>query len=140
MKRISLALLLALCLATAAQAITTQGLTLASLASRTTTSTGSAIQIKSNVHRFLARSIITNNSGTTPTADCKIQHAPTDVSAAYKDLAVFTQVTTGGPAYEDIHITDTDTIVFPFVRAVCTLAGTNPNYDISIVLYEDGEV
>lgn len=109
-------------------------LILSLLAGQTATVTSSA-QTLQRGNSGIGRLVYTNNSGATPTLDAKIQHSPDGV--VWKDLLTFTQATTGSGS-EDVHITPTTlggTVIFPQLRAVSTLGGTNPNYDIDVRFY-----
>jgi hypothetical protein len=72
-------------------------------------------------------------SGTNPTLDAVIQHSPDCVN--WSTLLTFTQITTSTAAIENVHINKVTTNVFPCVRAVATLGGSSPVYDIKITLF-----
>lgn len=70
-------------------------------------------------------------SGTTPTLDAKIQHSP-DGLTGWKDFITFTQANPDqSAAPEMVHVTETAQFPFPYFRAVVTLGGTLPVYNIS---------
>lgn len=74
-----------------------------------------------------------NNSGT-PTLDMKVQHSPDGV--LWVDLVSATQLTTTDAA-EYVEIT---TDFGPYVRAVSTLGGTTPDYDVTVKLTSTAEI
>lgn len=100
-----------------------------------TTTLTSAAQTLTRGSSGIGRLVYTNNSGTNPTLAAKIQHSPD--GTIWKDLLTFTGVTTGS-GVEDVHVTPTTlggTVIYPQLRAVSTLGGTNPNYDIDVRFY-----
>ena len=76
-----------------------------------------------------------NNSGTTPTLDVKIQHAPT-VDGVYTDLLTFNQAGTGTSELE-VQLPTATMAVLPCVRAVGTLGGTTPNYSYTVKCFSN---
>lgn len=87
---------------------------------------------------FTVVAVATNNSGTTPTLDAKVQSCRTSSSSSCADLASFDQCTTGacygGDSLQNIDLASDSVNVFPFFRAVTTLGGTSPNYNVTIYL------
>ena len=77
----------------------------------------------------------TNNSGTLPTLDAKIEYSPDCTN--WFTIATFEQVTTGTGVLKNFHYTEATTGFFYCLRGVATLGGTEPNYDIEIKLYHD---
>jgi hypothetical protein len=83
--------------------------------------------------------VATNDSGTTPTLDLKIQTCETATSSSVTcgdTPIVFDQCTTGscygGDTVQRIDINKASVNAFPFFRVVSTLTGTNPNYDVEV--------
>ena len=116
-----------------AQAI--ECVTLINNATMNASTNGNAVSIRG--YTFMARLTGTNNSGTTPTLDVKLQHSPD--CTTWKDLTggVFTQQTTGGPTTQDLAILTTVTYVYGCIRAVTTLGGTTPNYNVNVQFCSD---
>jgi hypothetical protein len=81
---------------------------------------------------YVGRIVADDVSGTNPTLDAKIEHSPDCVS--WSTLLTFTQITTTATV-ENVHVNKTTTNVFPCVRAVATLGGSSPVYDIKITLF-----
>lgn len=85
---------------------------------------------------FTAIATASNNSGTSPTLDLKIQTCETATTTTCADTPmVFSQCTTGScysTGSERIDINQTSVNVFPFFRVVSTLAGTSPNYNVVV--------
>lgn len=79
---------------------------------------------------FAAELIFTNNSGTSPTLDVKIQHRSGGTDT-WKDFITFTQATTGSGT-EMVHAVHTTMHILPQVRAYINLGGTSPNYDVKV--------
>ena len=77
----------------------------------------------------------TINSGTAPTFDVKIQHAPSDTSTEYVDLVAFAQVTaTSGSGVLEVHLPSATMGIFPHLRAVSTITGTL-NVDATVTIH-----
>lgn len=106
--------------------------TLDTKSSRTTSSTGSTTAISRTIRACAGRLTATNNSGTTPTLDAKIQYSP-DGGTTWFDEIAFTQVTTG-TSNQVVHVDTTVTRQYYQVRSVVTLAGTSPNYNFTVYL------
>lgn len=68
-------------------------------------------------------------TGTSPTCNTKIQYSA-DGSTGWTDIdgAVFTELTAAGR--EEIHFVSPER----YVRAVATLAGTSPTFDLAVLL------
>lgn len=114
-----------------ASALTNKVLELADTFSTTQTGTGvDCSELTGQVAVILSAS---NQSGTTPTLDVKLQTSAT-VDGTYADIsgATFTQVTTTDG--QQVITLDIDSIATDFVRAVGTLAGTSPVYEYSASL------
>jgi hypothetical protein len=78
--------------------------------------------------------VATNNSGTTPTLDVTLQSCKDTTTASCLNTPItFTQCTTG-TCREYIDLSTDLVNVFPQFRAVRTLGGTSPNYDITVEL------
>lgn len=144
LKRIFLALALMLFAATAARAeVMTKCVTLMDATSQTASTTGTVYALPDgdkdaiNAKAFTAIAEATNNSGTTPTLDIKIQTCESKTTSTCHDSpAVFDRCTTGschgGDAWQAIDFSKDSVNVFPFFRAVTTLAGTSPNYNVKV--------
>lgn len=78
--------------------------------------------------------VATNNSGTSPTLDVTIQSCKSTVTASCINTPItFTQCTTG-TCRQYIDLNSTLVNLFPYLRAVRTLGGTSPNYDVTVEL------
>lgn len=109
-------------------------LLLASLEARTTSHTSTA-QTLARGTRGVGQLVWTNNGGTLPTLDAKIQHSAD--GTVWKDLLTFTQATTGDGS-EHVHVTEATlggTVILPLLRSVSTIAGTNPDYDVEVKFF-----
>jgi len=101
-------------------------------ARKSASATGSDVDLKGYINpggRMMKAFIsATGVSGTSPTMDVKIQEA--DSTASYTDItgAAFTQLTTTGN--EEIHFRTNKR----YVRAIATLAGTSPVFDVGVML------
>lgn len=131
MKRL-IPLLLVVLFAARAEAAVSYSYTLDSKSSRTTSSTGSTTAISKTIKACAGRLTATNNSGTTPTLDAKIQYSP-DGGTTWFDELSFTQVTTGS-SNQVVHVDTTVTRQYYQVRSVVTLAGSSPNYNFTVYL------
>ena len=119
-------------------------ITLLSNAALTATANGTVMNIAEFNRAALSAKAITaistssNNSGTTPTLDLKIQTCETATTTTCADTPiVFTQCTTGScytTGTQRIDINQNTVNVFPFFRVVATLAGTSPNYNVVVKL------
>lgn len=136
MKKLLLAFVLLLSTEAHAQALR-HCTTLLSSTNRTTDETGSIIQFQpQNVKALSAIATASNDSGTTPTLDLKIQSCRTKTGTCV-DWVSFSQCTTGSCYGDGIEIVDInrDTVNwFPYFRVVSDLAGTSPQYDYTVEL------
>ena len=107
----------------------TVGLVLAAAARRTSTLTGTGIDV---LHYEGVALIVLNASagtGTTPTLDVKLQHS--DDNSTYADVTsgTFTQVTdvagTAGIQVKQVNVSD----LKRYLRVIGTIAGTTPSFD-----------
>ena len=101
----------------------------------TTTSLTSSIGDNEKLGRFSCIMYGKNNSGTLPTMDAKIQECETTTGPCF-DVCVFTQCTTGNcntSGYE-YRTPFANQAILPILKGVITLAGTNPNYDVTLEL------
>ena len=98
------------------------------------TKTSTTLTLRPNTTHVLARLHAVKNSGTNPTLDVVVQHSPDGTN--WTTILTFTQVTTSANSNEDKQFKITDGLLFPYLRAVATLAGTNPNYDFTTTIYE----
>lgn len=112
-----------------ASALTDKTLELADTFS--TTQTGTGVDCSEMTGQVAVILTASNQSGTTPTLDVKLQTSAT-VGGTYADIsgATFTQVTTTDG--QEVIVLDIDSIATDFVRAVGTLAGTSPVYEYSV--------
>lgn len=139
MKRLFIALtLIAISALNSDAQVLRQKMTLMNVTNQSSSVNGNIFELPITATSFNCRAIADANSGT-PTLDAKIQYcfSKTDASTC-KDLCVFDQCTTGAcwtTGSQVIHINEATTNLSPFVRAVATLGGTSPNYDITIELW-----
>lgn len=122
--------------------------TLMAATGQTASTNGTIMELPEEPNRlkglyFTGASTATNNSGTTPTLDVKIQTCRTSSSSTCADTPiVFDQCTTGacygGDSLQYVDINSSTVNVFTNFRAVTTLAGTNPNYDVTVRLCYSG--
>ena len=110
----------------------TVGLVLAAAARRTSTLTGTGIDV---LHYEGVALIVLNASagtGTTPTLDVKLQHS--DDNSTYADVTggAFTQVTdvsgTAGIQVLKVNVSD----LKRYLRVIGTIAGTTPSFDFGV--------
>lgn len=110
----------------------TVGSVLAPAARRTTTLTGTGIDVLEYEGVALVLLNASAGTGTTPTLDVKIQHSDDD--SAYTDVydGAFTQVTsdagTAGVKVMKIVVSD----LKRYLRVVGTIAGTSPSFDFGV--------
>lgn len=99
---------------------------------KSASATGSDVDLKGYINpggrQMKAFLSVTGVSGTSPTLDVKIQEA--DATSSYTDIsgATFTQATT--TTSEEIHFRTNKR----YVRAIATLAGTSPVFDVATLL------
>lgn len=112
--------------------------TLASDSAIAATATGSIYNIPQSAKAITAVAVASNTSGTTPTLDVKVQSCRTETTSTCADAFTFDQCTTGscygGDTIQYIDLNQSSSNVFPYFRAVATLAGTSPVYDYSVML------
>lgn len=130
--------------ATVQAAVVNKCVTLMSESGQTASTTGSVTGLldfdlsQVEAQSFTGIATGTNNSGTTPTMDVVIQTCETLSASSCADTPIaFTQCTTGscyGGDGERIDLNRDAVNVFPYFRAKTTLAGTNPNYNITVRL------
>ncbi len=111
-------------------------LNLASVAARTTTTTHSSVDRSNYGGRCKARLKSSAGTGTTPTLNAKLQDSPDNSTWSDITGATFAEVTDAAAANEDINV-DLDTAA-RYIRAVGTIAGTNPSFSYGIDLLPGG--
>lgn len=131
--------LLALFPGISAAAIVDNCVTLFEDATTTVTANGDIVALPRNARSFKFVSTATNNSGSTPTLDVKIQHcrSATDTATCTDTPISFTQCTTGacygGDSVENKDVSETLVHFHPFVRVVATVGGTSsPSYELIV--------
>ena len=108
------------------------GLVLAAAARRTSTLTGTGIDVLAYEGVALVVLNASAGTGTTPTLDVKLQHS--DDNSTYADVTggAFTQVTdvagSAGVQVKKINVSD----LKRYVRAIGTIAGTTPSFDFGV--------
>ena len=108
------------------------GLVLAAAARRTSTLTGTGIDVLAYEGVALVVLNASAGTGTTPTLDVKLQHS--DDNSTYADVTggAFTQVTdvagSAGVQVKKISVSD----LKRYVRAIGTIAGTTPSFDFAV--------
>lgn len=104
--------------------------TLSAIAARTSTVTGSAVDVSKNAGSLVILQEVGTVSGTTPTLDGKIQDSD-DGSTGWADVtgATFTQVT-ASDSYQKLVLDARQ--VKKFVRYVGTIAGTTPSFTMGV--------
>lgn len=108
------------------------GLVLAAAARRTSTLTGTGIDVLAYEGVALVVLNASAGTGTTPTLDVKLQHS--DDNSTYADVTggAFTQVTdvagTAGVQVKKINVSD----LKRYVRSIGTIAGTTPSFDFGV--------
>ena len=106
------------------------GQSLTTHAAVTTTTTGTAVDgTAASSNGGIAHLHVTAVSGTTPTCDVTIEHS-VNGSTSWATLATFTQVTTA-VASQRVTVA-AGTTVRRYLRAVVTIAGTNPSYTLAV--------
>ena len=107
----------------------TVGLVLAPAAQRTTTLTGTGIDVLDYEGVALAVLNASAGTGTTPTLDAKLQHSDDDSTYADVTGGAFAQVTdvagTAGVQVLKANVSD----LKRYVRVVGTITGTTPSFD-----------
>lgn len=127
---------------TANAGVLTKCITLVDGATLTATGSGSIIDLEDlgrveDIENMTGILSVTNNSGTTPTLDMTVQTCETGQTASCVNTAiVFTQCTTG-TCSERIDLNSTNNNTFAAFRASYTLAGTSPNYTVTLKLCHD---
>lgn len=129
-----------LCLSIATMGLASNSTVLMDVDNRTTTYTGTAVRLhkltaaQGAQNKYIARLDINNDSGVTPTADVVIQHSAD--CATWATVITFSQVTTGSYAVEKYlpSLNTGVTELLPCVRAIATLGGTSPQYDMTLTL------
>jgi len=110
------------------------GLVLAAAARRTSTLTGTGIDVLAYEGVALVVLNASAGTGTTPTLDVKLQHS--DDNSTYADVTggAFTQVTdvagSAGVQVKKINVSD----LKRYVRVIGTIAGTTPSFDFGVEL------
>jgi hypothetical protein len=108
------------------------GLVLAAAARRTSTLTGTGIDVLAYEGVALVVLNASAGTGTTPTLDVKLQHS--DDNSTYADVTggAFTQVTdvagSAGVQVKKINVSD----LKRYVRVIGTIAGTTPSFDFAV--------
>jgi len=110
----------------------TVGLVLAAAARRTSTLTGTGIDV---LHYEGVGLVVLNASagtGTTPTLDVKLQHSDDDSTYADVTGGTFAQVTDGagtaGVQVLKVNVSD----LKRYLRVIGTIAGTTPSFDFGV--------
>ena len=108
------------------------GLVLAAAAQRTSTLTGTGIDVLDYEGVTLAVLNASAGTGTTPTLDVKLQHSDDDSTYADVTGAAFTQVTdaaeTAGVQVLKVNVSD----LKRYVRVIGTIAGTTPSFEFGV--------
>ena len=110
----------------------TVGLVLAAAARRTSTLTGTGIDVLDYEGVALAVLNASEGTGTTPTLDVKLQHSDDDSTYADVTSGAFAQVTdvagTAGVQILKVNVSD----LKRYVRVIGTIAGTTPSFDFGV--------
>ena len=110
----------------------TVGLVLAAAARRTSTLTGTGIDVLDYEGVALAVLNASEGTGTTPTLDVKLQHSDDDSTYADVTSGAFAQVTdvagTAGVQVLKVNVSD----LKRYVRVIGTIAGTTPSFDFGV--------
>jgi hypothetical protein len=108
------------------------GLVLAAAARRTSTLTGTGIDVLDYEGVALVVLNASAGTGTNPTLDVKLQHSDDDSTYADVTDGTFTQVTdvagSAGVQVKRINVSD----LKRYVRAIGTIAGTTPSFDFAV--------
>jgi len=108
------------------------GLVLAAAARRTSTLTGTGIDVLDYEGVALVVLNASAGTGTSPTLDVKLQHSDDDSTYADVTDGAFTQVTdvagSAGVQVKRINVSD----LKRYVRAIGTIAGTTPSFDFAV--------
>ena len=108
------------------------GLVLAPAAQRTTTLTGTGIDVLDYEGVALAVLNASAGTGTDPTLDVKLQHSDDDSTYADVTGGAFTQVTdvagTAGVQVMKVNVSD----LKRYVRVIGTIAGTTPSFEFGV--------
>ena len=110
------------------------GLVLAAAARRTTTLTGTEIDVLPYEGVALIVLNASAGTGTTPTLDVKLQHSDTTTSGDFADVTngTFTRVTdvsgTAGVQVMRVNVSD----LKRYLRVIGTIAGTTPSFDFGV--------
>lgn len=109
------------------------GLELIAPSVNTTTATGTGVDVTAYEGVAVAVLDTTDGTGTTPTLDVKLQSCDT-VGGTYADItgATFTQVTDGSGSGGVEVIAFVVANAKAFVRAVATIAGSTPEFTLSV--------
>jgi len=105
---------------------------LSHVAARTSTVTGSAVDVRGYKGQLVATQAVGTVSGTTPTLNGKLQTSP-DGTNDWTDIsgATFTEVT-AADSVQSIGVDVRDTL--GYVRFVGTIAGTSPSFTMGALL------
>jgi len=101
------------------------------------TTTGSIVSLGGYAAKAMTVSAVaTNNSGTDPTLDVKLQTCRTSSTSTCSDIpsAAFSQCTTGCWGGDNIANIDISSNTFQRFRPVITLGGTTPSYNVEVYL------
>lgn len=108
------------------------GLVLAAAARRTSTLTGTGIDVLAYEGVALVVLNASAGTGTNPTLDVKLQHSDDDSTYADVTGGTFTQVTdaagSAGVQVKRINVSD----LKRYVRVIGTIAGTTPSFDFAV--------
>lgn len=105
------------------------------VAARTATATGTAVDMSNYGGRAIARLNSGAGTGTTPTLDVTLQASADNVTFTAISGAAFTQVA-GAAARQSINV-DLD-VATRYIRAVGTIAGTNPSFTFAVDIIAAG--
>lgn len=109
------------------------------ITSTTTVVASNSLELHSN--KFIAWLDISAVDGTSPTFDVVISHSPDKTN--WVTLATFAQLGANGNEaifegdFADAGAGKTPQGVFPYIRAVVTVGGTDPTGDVTCALYFD---
>jgi len=108
------------------------GLVLAAAARRTSTLTGTGIDVLHYEGVALLALNASAGTGTTPTLDVKLQHSDDNTTFADVTAGAFTQVTdvagTAGVQVKKVNVSD----LKRYLRVIGTIAGTTPSFDFGV--------
>lgn len=99
----------------------------------TSTTNSNKISLREQESNYFLWLDADHQSGTSPTLDVKLQTSPNGTDWVDVPNMAFPQVTTTDKVY-GLPLNEVEDYLLSYVRVVCTLGGTSPDYDVLVTL------